>query len=78
MLVHQSPCVTVLLLNISDNIHIHNPTNQRDFVKKLGCVEKMKHLLSHQNGLVAQMIDKDYSALVVAAILSSVEIWANI
>ena len=68
----QSPSSPVVLLNIPDNINMQNPTNQHNFVKKFGCIEKVKHIVSCQNGLVVQMVDENSA---VAPVTNSMKIW---
>ena len=51
----QCHSVPVVLSNIPYNINMRNPTNQRDFVEKLGCADKVKHIVSRQNGLAVHM-----------------------
>ena len=38
---------------------MHNPKNQREFVQKIVCKDKVKHIVSRKNGLVVHLIDEE-------------------
>ena len=67
-----------MLSNIPDNINLQNPKNQRNFVKKLGFADKVKHIVSPRNGLVIHKVDEDSAMVAVTTIFNNMKIRANI
>lgn len=70
--------VPVVLTNIPSDINVRNPAKQREFIEKLGCSDKVKHIVAQKNKLVVHMTDEQSAEAAVAAIPDTLQIRAKV